>query len=61
MDESFITQSINKFLIQNKFKVIQCIIPGGQGSLYFTLKNKIIYPDIIAYKNKNFLIGEKQT
>ena len=61
MDETFITLSINKFLIENNYEVIQCIPPGAQGALYFSIKNKIIYPDIIAYKKNVFLVGENKS
>lgn len=60
MDETFITLSINKFLSENNYEVIQCIPPGGQGGIYFSLKNNIIYPDIICLKNKILYIGENK-
>lgn len=60
MDETFITLSINKFLNENNYQVIQCIPPGGQGGINFTVKNKIIYPDIICMKNDIFFIGENK-
>ena len=51
MDETFITLSINKFLNENNYQVIQCIPPGGQGGINFTVKNKIIY----QYSSSSFL------
>ena len=61
MDETFITLSINKFLNENNYEVIQCIPPGGQGGIYYSLKNNIIYPDIICLKDKILYIGENKT
>ena len=61
MDETFITLSINKFLSENNYEVIQCIPPGGQGGIYYSLKNNIIYPDIICLKDKILYIGENKT
>ena len=60
MDESFITLSINKFLNENNYEVIQCLPPGGQGGINFSIKNKIIYPDIICFKYKILYIGENK-
>ena len=61
MDETFVTLSINKFLNENNYEVIQCIPPGGQGGIYYSLKNNIIYPDIICLKDKILYIGENKT
>ena len=61
MDETFITLSINKFLSENNYEVIQCIPPGGQGGIYYLLKNNIIYPDLICLKDKILYIGENKT
>ena len=61
MDETFITLSINKFLSENNYEVIQCIPPGGQGGIYYSLKNNIIYPDIISLKDKILYIGQNKT
>ena len=61
MDETFITLSINKFLSENNYEVIQCIPPGGQGGIYYSLKNNIIYPDLICLKDKILYIGENKT
>ena len=58
MDETFITLSINKFLSENNYEVIQCIPPGGQGGIYFSLKNNIIYPDIICLKKNPFVFNK---
>jgi len=60
MNETFITLSINKFLNENNYQVIQCIPPGGQGSLNYLVKNKFIYPDFICFKDGEFLIGENK-
>tara|TARA_B100000035_G_C20887370_1_gene503330 strand:+ start:48 stop:461 length:414 start_codon:yes stop_codon:yes gene_type:complete len=60
MDETFVTLSINKFLSENNYEVIQCIPPGGQGGIYYSLKNKIIYPDVICLKDKILYIGENK-
>ena len=61
MDETFVTLSINEFLNENNYEVIQCIPPGGQGGIYYSLKNNIIYPDIICLKDKILYIGENKT
>ena len=61
MDETFVTLSINKFLNENNYEVIQCIPPGGQGGIYYSLKNNIIYPDILCLKDKILYIGENKT
>lgn len=58
MSETFITLSINKFFNENNYQVIQCIPPGGQGALNYMVKDKIIYPDFICFKEGEFLIGE---
>ena len=60
MNESNITESINKFLLENNYEVIQCIYPGGQGGLYLKIKDNIIYPDIICFKEKKLFIGESK-
>ena len=60
MNETFITLSINKFLNENNYQVIQCIPPGGQGSLNYLVNNKFIYPDFICFKNSELLIGENK-
>ncbi len=60
MNETFITLSINKFLNENNYQVIQCIPPGGQGSLNYLVKNKFIYPDFICFKEGELLIGENK-
>ena len=60
MNESNITESINKFLLENNYEVIQCIYPGGQGGLYLKIKKNIIYPDIICLKDKKLFIGENK-
>ena len=60
MNETFITLSINKFLKENNYEIIQCIYPGGQGGIYFSIDNKIIYPDIICFKEGLFYIGENK-
>ena len=43
MDETFVTLSINKFLNENNYQVIQCIPPGGQGGIHYSLKNKSFF------------------
>jgi len=60
MNETFITLSINKFLNENSYQVIQCIPPGGQGGIYFNKNEKIVYPDIICLKDKTLFIGESK-
>ena len=55
MNETFITLSINKFLNENSYQVIQCIPPGGQGGIYFNKNEKIVYPDIICLKDKTLV------
>ena len=60
MDETFITLSINKFLKENNYEIIQCLPPGGQGGINFLIKNKIIYPDIICLKKEILYIGENK-
>ena len=61
MNETFITLSINKFLNENNYEVIQCIPPGGQGGIYYLVKDKMIYPDIICLKSKILYIGENKS
>jgi len=60
MNETFITLSINKFLKENNYEIIQCLPPGGQGGINFLIKNKIIYPDIICLKKEILYIGENK-
>ena len=61
MNESNITESINKFLLENNYEVIQCIYPGGQGGIYFKIQGNIIYPDIICFKDRTLYIGENKS
>jgi hypothetical protein len=60
MNEAFITRSILKYFTENNYEIIQCILPGAQGSLNFLVKNKNIYPDFICFKEGIFLIGESK-
>ena len=60
MDETFITFSITKFLKKNDFFIIQSIHPGGQGGLNYKVNSKPIYPDILAFKDSLFIIGENK-
>ena len=60
MNESNIAESINKFLLENNYEVIQCIYPGGQGNIYLKIEENIIYPDIICFKHKKLYIGENK-
>ena len=58
MNESNITESINKFLLENNYEVIQCIYPGGKGGIYFKIQGNIIYPDIIYFKDRVFKLDK---
>lgn len=60
MDERFITRSIKQYLKKENYYIIQCIPPGGQGGIHFKVENKIMYPDIIAFKNETMIIGESK-
>jgi len=60
MNEAFITRSIKNFLKKENYYIIQCIPPGGQGGIHFKVENKIMYPDIIAYKDDLMIIGESK-
>ena len=60
MKEAFITRSIKIFLKKENYYIIQCIPPGGQGGIHFKVGNKIMYPDIIAYKDDIMIIGESK-
>tara|TARA_B100000035_G_C20658364_1_gene404172 strand:- start:82 stop:522 length:441 start_codon:yes stop_codon:yes gene_type:complete len=60
MNESFITRSIKNFLKKENYYIIQCIPPRGQGGIHFKVKNKPMYPDIIAFKNETMIIGESK-
>jgi hypothetical protein len=60
MDETFVTISINKFLLSKKFIILQSIPPGHQGSIYLKINNKMVYPDIIAFNQHTFLVGENK-
>ena len=60
MNEAFITRSIKIFLKKENYYIIQCIPPGGQGGIHFKVENKIMYPDIIAYKDNVMIIGESK-
>lgn len=60
MDETFVTISINKFLLSKKFIILQSIPPGHQGSIYLKINNKMVYPDIIAFNQYTFLVGENK-
>ena len=60
MNEAFITRSIKIFLKKENYYIIQCIPPRGQGGIHFKVENKIMYPDIIAYKDNVMIIGESK-
>jgi hypothetical protein len=60
MDETFVTISINNFLLSKKFIILQSIPPGHQGSIYLKINNKMVYPDIIAFNQHTFLVGENK-
>ena len=60
MNEAFITFCITNFLKINKYYIIQSIHPGGQGGLNYKLNGKPIYPDILAFYNGIFIIGENK-
>ena len=60
MNEAFITRSIKIFLKKENYYIIQCIPPGGQGGIHFKVENKIMYPDIIAYRDNIMIIGESK-
>jgi len=60
MNETFITSSITKFLKRNDFYIIQSIHPGGQGGLNYKVNSKPIYPDLLAFKETLFIIGENK-
>lgn len=60
MNETFITSSITKFLKKNDFYIIQSIHPGGQGGLNYKVNSKPIYPDLLAFKDTLFIIGENK-
>ena len=60
MNEAFITRSIKIFLKKENYYIIQCIPPRGQGGIHFKVENKIMYPDIIAYRDNIMIIGESK-
>jgi hypothetical protein len=61
MNESLITRSIKQYLKKENYYIIQCIPPRGQGGIHFKVENKIMYPDIIAFKDHVMIIGESKT